>query len=645
MPRRLLPVLALVVLLAGVRGAAAQTPGPRLSPTAQSLQTYLLTRADLPPGFRIVGQPEETNNEQAAASDPDQAELIRKWGRITQIDQSLERARPEALIDVSVTLMRDAEGAWGDALESTFPPGVQVEQTLPGPPAGERSVGFSYRLGALPDQIQIHVLVFQRDRLEVGITLVTFVDQGELDDILPLAQAVDAKIIASPPGPVTADELALIEEPTPAVLVRGAVRLLAARFIRPLEVDELLTEAWQGAAEALTRAGVPDVPAPPAYPEDEESAIALHMHEFRILENLAVGRLTPRQLAYAAINELVERRDDCHTAHIPPERWRQLKAQDAGQPVVLIGVTFAPDSPVRIIATSPNGPARAAGLRPGQVVIAINGVNVESMTVTEARALINSTEGVPNVFTVRNPSGIVQEITAAPGRFTVPTMESEIVDDIGILRFYSFQPGTEQLQRMRAALEDFEAQGVRGWLIDLRNNNDGFELTSIQMTSLFVEGGRLFGRSQRGRPVSWAEATGNVLPFQRPLVFLVGPASYSAAEIFPGALQARGRAVLVGERTGGCIGATRSGNGLLDGSALNVTEREIVIGPDGHEYRRVGVPPNFEVESPSPEDVEAGRDPQLAEAIQILRQLIGPDSPKIPAPPATAPRQGVLITV
>ena len=649
MPKRLLPLLALAVLFVGLRTAAAQPAPQRLTAAAQSLQRYLFTSGDVPGGFRIARTPVELSNEAAAASDPDQAALIRKWGRLTQLSQTLERQRPLAEIDVSITLMKDADGAWGDALDSTFLPGVDVERTLPGPSVGERSVLFRYVVGAPPNEVEVHTLVFQRDRLEVGVTLLTLAGEGSSADLLPIAEKVDAKVVASPPAPVTEAELALIEEPTPSVLVRGAVRIMLREFIRPLQASQLLAEAWQGATEALTRAGVTGVPRPPAYPQEAEAAIALHMREFPALERLAEGKLTPQQLAYAAINEIVEQRDDCHTAHITPEQWQREKALDAGEAVVLIGVSFAPTAPLRIVATTPNSPARAAGLRPGQVVLAINGTNVENMSVTQARELIDRREGAPNVFTVRNPSGRVEDITAAPARFVIPSLESEVIGDIGVIRFTNFEPGTvqgnAQVQRLRAALEDFESRGIKGWIIDQRGNSGGDGATMTQMASLFVERGRLFGRIERGRPTVWTEATGNVLPFQRPLVFLVGPASYSAAEILPGALQARGRAILVGERTGGCIGGTRRGNGLLDGSVLNVTRTEIVIGPDGLEYHRIGVPPNVEVPELTAEDYEAGRDPQLAEALRILGELTGPNPPAIPVPQEDAPRLGVAVTV
>ena len=208
--------------------------------------------------------------------------------------------------------------------------------------------------------------------------------------------------------------------------------------------------------------------------------------------------------------------------------------------MVLLGLAFASDTPLRIVYVFPSSPAKMAGLRRGQVVLAINGTSVAGRSVADARALIDRREGAPNTFQVRNPSGRVEEVMVAPAPYSVPALESEVLPgNFGVIRFYEFRPGESQVRQLRQALEAFEAQGVQSWIIDLRENPGGFEQTMIAMISLFVSDGRLFGTIARGEPPEYTEATGMVLPFQRPLAFLVGPDSASASEIMAGALQAR----------------------------------------------------------------------------------------------------------
>jgi carboxyl-terminal processing protease len=421
------------------------------------------------------------------------------------------------------------------------------------------------------------------------------------------------------------------------------VRLLLAEFYQPLAVNELLADAWDGAARALERAGVPDVPAPPVYPDDENAAIALHMRSFPELERLAEGRLSRQQLANAALAALADRRNDCHTSHMTRSRWEMFQARQRGAPAVQIGVSFALQKPLTVISVLPNSPAERGGLRPGQEIIAINGAAIGEMSVTEARALIDPREGVPTTFTVRNPDGSTRDITVAPESFALPLMESQILpDNIGLLTFYTFQAGDEQLDRMREILNGWEARGVSGWIVDLRRNSGGSAALMSAMASLFVNGGRLYANVSRDSAPRFVNATsGLTLPFQRPLVFLVGPGSASASEILSGSLQARGRAVVVGDVTAGCIGSFIP-RGLLDGSAFNPTVSEILIGPDGLRLHRIGITPN--VFAPTrPEDAVAGRDPAIPAALDVIREITGQPQPVSDLPAQSTKQRAIVV--
>ncbi len=162
------------------------------------------------------------------------------------------------------------------------------------------------------------------------------------------------------------------------------------------------------------------------------------------------------------------------------------------------------------------------------------------------------------------------------------------------------------------------------------------------MASLFVDGGRLYANVNRDSdPVFVSGTRGLTLPFQRPLAFLVGPGSASASEILSGSLQARGRAVLVGDVTAGCIGSFVP-RGLLDGSAFNPTVNEILIGPDGLRLHRVGVTPN--VFAPvTAEDAAAGRDPGLPAAVAVIREITGHPQPVADLPAQSTKERTIVV--
>jgi C-terminal processing protease CtpA/Prc len=178
---------------------------------------------------------------------------------------------------------------------------------------------------------------------------------------------------------------------------------------------------------------------------------------------------------------------------------------------------------------------------------------------------------------------------------------------------------------VRAALATFEQSGLLGWIMDLRWNGGG---VSIEVSRLLLDNGRIFSRLRRnearcsdGSTISMREdidANGTALPFQRPLVILIGAGTVSGAESFTGPLQARGRATLVGERTAGLCGEAHNVT-LAPDWELWITAFETVFDPTFGRVNRIGVTPDVVV-TPTSEDEAAGRDPQRETALAILRR-------------------------
>jgi carboxyl-terminal processing protease len=194
----------------------------------------------------------------------------------------------------------------------------------------------------------------------------------------------------------------------------------------------------------------------------------------------------------------------------------------------------------------------------------------------------------------------------------------------GFLRMDGFAATNAETAALRAAFEGFERAGGRGWIVDMRWNGGG---PSIQLSRLLIDKGRLFSRI-RHNEVRLPDGTllpkrqdidfdGTALPFQRPLVALIGPGSISGAESFAGPMQAYGRATLVGERTAGACGLVRMVH-LAPGWTICLATHHTDFGPDEWQLNRIGITPDVVV-APTPDDEAAGRDPQLEAALAILR--------------------------
>ena len=412
--------------------------------------------------------------------------------------------------------------------------------------------------------------------------------------------------------------------PDPTAIVRAAVDAVATRFYEPLAAADLFRDAWEGAAAALAGAGGAAAPSAPAFPADPAAAAARHDEAFPGLERLAAGRTGPADLMAAALRELLARRRDGHTFLLTPRMLQRPAPGPRGDPGLVL--TDAP--PLTVADVLPGGPAQRAGIRRGQAVLAINGHPCADLRRFEAMALLDRRAGAPNRLTVRDHDGGTRSLE--PSCVPATRISAGILPArIGRLRIDGFAATDEEVEELRGALASFERAGVLGWIVDVRWCSGGY---SGRFSRLLVDRGHLFARLRHDAarfPDGTVhpqrediDADGSALPFQRPLVILVGPGSLSGAESFAGPLQALGRATLVGERTAGLCGYG-SRVDLAPGWAMSVAARETVFGPRELRFNRVGVPPDVAV-APSSDDEAAGRDPQLQAALDVLSRQTAP---------------------
>jgi carboxyl-terminal processing protease len=278
--------------------------------------------------------------------------------------------------------------------------------------------------------------------------------------------------------------------------------------------------------------------------------------------------------------------------------------------------------PLTVADVLPQGPAQRAGVRRGQAVLAINGQPTAHLRGLHATARLDWQPGAVNMLTLCAPD---EESTSLELRSDlVPMPFTKLLPGpLGYLRMDGFLFNAAEAAALRAALAGFEQAGALGWIVDVRWNGGG---PSIQLSRFLVNQGRLFSRL-RHNEVHLADGTslpqrqdidldGTALPFQRPLVVLIGPGSVSGAESFAGPMQAHGRATLVGERTAGGCGLVRSVN-LAPGWSIFLASHHTDFGPQQWRLNRIGVTPDVLV-TPAPDDEAAGRDLQLEMALQIL---------------------------
>jgi carboxyl-terminal processing protease len=274
-----------------------------------------------------------------------------------------------------------------------------------------------------------------------------------------------------------------------------------------------------------------------------------------------------------------------------------------------------------IISPIKNSPAEAAGLRPGDRIIAIDGEDMTGIQPELARRRVLGPAGSVVELTVSRgdePEPLLFEITRA--QIVVASVEHEMFENgIGYIKLNTF--GDTTSDELRNALEEIMANKPRGLVLDMRNNGGGYLQTAVEVASQFIpEGVVLIERYGDGREDTYDARSGG-LATDIPLVVLVNQGTASASEIVAGAIQDYERGKLVGMTTFG-KGSVQIWNPLSDNQgAVRVTIAKWLT-PLERTIHEIGLAPDFEVDL-TEEDFEAERDPQLDKAIEVLEQLIG----------------------
>jgi len=451
--------------------------------------------------------------------------------------------------------------------------------------------------------------------------------------------------LLSPSDPVEPTSVPPTETPLGAQVNLGTLftpfweswRLLHEYYVRqPLDDTAMMQGAQEGLIEGLSQAGVnPETVAIPSnvQPAETLSAQAGTPEGLRQLflpfweTWQAVYTLEPREnltyeaLMREALHSMVETLGDPHTAYMTPYEYQQVNSSLEGE-YEGIGVWMdATGEYLTVVAPMEGSPAEAAGLQPGDVVIAVDG---EDMTGVDGELVIQRVlgpEGTQVVLTIRR-EGVAEpfDVTLTRARITVPSVIGEMLDeDIAYVQLTTF--GSDTASELRTTLNDLLSQDPIGLILDIRNNGGGYLDTAVQVTSEFLtQGVVLYEEYGDGTRDTHQVLEGGVAK-DIPLIVLVNEGSASASEILAGAIQDHGRGLLVGQTTFG-KGSVQLPIALSNSQgALRITVARWLT-PNERDISTQGLQPDVAVEF-TEEDFDAGQDPQLDKAVELLLALTG----------------------
>lgn len=327
--------------------------------------------------------------------------------------------------------------------------------------------------------------------------------------------------------------------------------------------------------------------------------------------------LDDSRLVEGAIDGMLGVLDDPHTRYLSPEDEAAARSRMEGE-IQGIGVEVEwVDGNITIVAPIDGSPAEAAGLLPGDILRAADGVDLTDMDLSEAANLVRGPKGTAVSLTI-DRNGDLFEVEIIRDVIPLISVRSELLDSgIGYVRLSQF--GNESDKEMDAALESLLAQSPSGLILDLRSNPGGGLNTAISIADQFLPAGPVLIESFGSGEQEVFESTADGLAEEIPLVVLIDEGSASASEVIAGAIRDRERGILIGQTSFG-KGTIQSWYGLSNGGGVRITFARWLT-PDAQWIHESGIEPDIVVLRPEAQPGEQVADTQLQAAEAYLLGL------------------------
>ena len=303
-----------------------------------------------------------------------------------------------------------------------------------------------------------------------------------------------------------------------------------------------------------------------------------------------------RELLASAIRGMLGGLDP-HSSYLDPDAYRELRVGTTGEFGGLGIEVGLEDGFVKVIAPIDDTPAARAGIRAGDLIVRIDGKPVKGLSLSEAVTIMRGKPGSEIELTVvREGEGNPLQVSIVRDVIKVASVKSRTLDPgYGYLRVSNFQAGTtEDLLEAVAELKSENTDGLKGVVLDLRNNPGGVLNAAVGVSDAFLGNGLIVytqGRDEDNK-LEFKAGPDDVLD-GAPLAVLVNSGSASASEIVAGALQDQGRAVIMGEKTFG-KGSVQTIVPIDDRTALKLTTARYYT-PSGRSIQALGIEPDIEL--------------------------------------------------
>ena len=310
-----------------------------------------------------------------------------------------------------------------------------------------------------------------------------------------------------------------------------------------------------------------------------------------IIQSSYVEEVNVDNLVRGAVNGMVQTLDP-HSSFLTPEMLKQVEVETKGV-FGGLGIEIGmKDGILTVIAPIEDTPAARAGLQAGDKIVKIENESTKNMNVMDAVKRLRGEPGSKVTITVARESlPEPKAYTLTRDIIKIKSVKTKSMGDgIGYIRLTQFQ--LDSHQEVERALQAFLKEGMKGLILDLRNNPGGLLDQAVRIADEFIDSGLIVytdGRVEAQKTKYVAHKEGTYTGF--PIVVLVNAGSASASEIVAGALQDHGRAIIIGQRTFGKA-SVQTILPLEDGSALRLTTARYYT-PNGRSIQAKGIEPDI----------------------------------------------------
>jgi len=319
----------------------------------------------------------------------------------------------------------------------------------------------------------------------------------------------------------------------------------------------------------------------------------------------------------AAINGVLQSLDP-YSAYMSPQTFKEMETETSGKFGGLgieVGMEFGV---VKVITPMDDSPAEREGVKAGDYIVKINGIQVQGKTLSEAVELMRGPVGSKLEITIRRKGvkkALVFEITREI--IEVKSVKSKIIDDsVGYIRLTAFNENSSK--QIKNKIKKFKKNKINKYVLDLRNNPGGLLSQAVKISDFFLDNGEIVSTKSRKSSENrkYFAKKGDIIN-GKTLVVLINYGSASASEIVAGALKDHKRAIVIGENSYG-KGSVQSIIPLNNNGAIRLTISKYYL-PSGKSISGTGITPDIEVEESSDKfRIGTETDNQLDFAITLL---------------------------